>query len=60
VRSVLRILFIAAIAILILFLGATAVIRQPLLTHRKPTADTLDYARMAKVIDGVFEAAISF
>jgi Zn-dependent M28 family amino/carboxypeptidase len=37
VRSVLRILFTAAIAILILFLGATAVIRQPLLTHRKPT-----------------------
>ena len=46
-RSVLRILFTAAIAILILFLGATAVIRQPLLTHRKPTGhDPADARRL--------------
>jgi Zn-dependent M28 family amino/carboxypeptidase len=47
VRSILRILFTAAIATLILFLGATAVIRQPSLTHRKPTAhDPADARRL--------------
>jgi hypothetical protein len=39
----------------------TAYLRNPNYHTAKDTADTLDYTRMAKVIDGVFEATtISF
>jgi Peptidase family M28 len=38
----------------------TAYLRNPNYHTAKDTADTLDYAQMAKVIDGVYEAAISF
>ena len=38
----------------------TAYLRNPNYHTAKDTADTLDYARMAKVIDGLYEAATSF